>query len=99
MEVLVQNPPVSRVGFSDSRIMERFRAFLDDSRAEPLSHQAEAFSKVLGGEAVRLVAGTASGKTLSVALPLFEKLERGEVRKLIFLYPTLALMEDQRRVM
>jgi DEAD/DEAH box helicase domain-containing protein len=46
-----------------------------------------------------LKAGTASGKTLAVALPLFEKLKRGEVRKVIFLYPTLALMGDQRRVM
>jgi Lhr-like helicase len=99
MEVLVQNPPISRIGFSDSRIIEQFRAFLGDRRAEPLRHQTEAFGKVLDGEAVRLVAGTASGKTLSVALPLFEKLERGEVRKLLFLYPTLALMEDQRRVM
>jgi len=99
MELLVQNPPIPRVGFFDSRIMERFRSFLGDSRAEPLCHQAEAFGKVLDGKAVCLVAGTASGKTLSVALPLFDKLERREVRKLLFLYPTLALMEDQRQVM
>lgn len=48
---------------------------------------------------MNLKAGTASGKTLAVALPLFEKIERGEIKKALFLYPTLALMEDQRRVM
>lgn len=99
MKLLVRNPEPRYSEFPDSRIMEKFRSFLKDGDAEPLRHQAEAFGKVLDGEAVRLVAGTASGKTLSVALPLFEKLERGEVRKLLFLYPTLALMEDQRRVM
>ena len=99
MEVLVKNPMPRYSEFHDSRIMEKFRSFLEDGEAEPLRHQAKAFGKVLDGEEVRLVAGTASGKTLSVALPLFEKLERGGARKLLFLYPTLALMEDQRRVM
>lgn len=99
MKLLVQNPAVSRVGFPNEQILERFRAFLGCEEANPLRHQAEAFQHVLGGDAVRLEAGTASGKTLSVALPLFEKLKRGELRKIIFLYPTLALMEDQRRVM
>lgn len=99
MKTLIQNPQPSHTNFSDLRIMRQFRSFLRDGEAEPLSHQAEAFRAVLSGQTVRLVAGTASGKTLSVALPLFEKLERGEARKLLFLYPTLALMEDQRRVM
>ena len=99
MKVLIQNPLAPHTSFPNSRIIKQFRSFLNDSEAQPLRHQAEVFGKVLDGEAVRLVAGTASGKTLSVALPLFEKLERGEARKLLFLYPTLALMEDQRRVM
>jgi DEAD/DEAH box helicase domain-containing protein len=67
--------------------------------AELLPHQAEAFRLILEGRSARLKAGTASGKTLAVALPLFEKIERGEIKKIIFLYPTLALMDDQRRVM
>ncbi len=95
----MQNSPVARVGFPDSQIMNRFQVFLENDEAEPLCHQAEAFREVLSGRAVRLEAGTASGKTLSVALPLFEKLERGKTRRILFLYPTLALMEDQRRVM
>jgi DEAD/DEAH box helicase domain-containing protein len=99
LKVLVQNQTVSLAEFFDPQIMERFRAFLSNEEAKPLQHQAKAFREILSGRAVRLEAGTASGKTLSVALPLFEKLERGEARKLLFLYPTLALMEDQRRVM
>ncbi len=99
MDLLVKNPPVPRVGFPDDTIMAKFRAVVGVKNADLLPQQEEAFRHVLEGKAVRLVAGTASGKTLAVALPLFEKLERGEIQKVIFLYPTLALMEDQRRVM
>lgn len=99
MELLVKNPPVPRVDFPDDKIMAKFRAIVGAKNAELLPQQEEAFRHVLKGKAVRLVAGTASGKTLAVALPLFEKLERGEIKKVIFLYPTLALMEDQRRIM
>ncbi len=99
MDLLVKNPPVPRVGFPDDKVMAKFRAVVGDENADLLPQQEEAFRHVLAGKAVRLVAGTASGKTLAVALPLFEKLERGEIKKVTFLYPTLALMEDQRRVM
>jgi hypothetical protein len=99
VKLLVRNPPVPCIGFSDDKILTRFKAAVGYEKAELLPHQAEAFRLVLQGGAVRLKAGTASGKTLAVALPLFEKLERGEIRKAIFLYPTLALMGDQRRVM
>ncbi len=99
MKLLVQNPYPERVGFPNDQILGKFRAFLGDEEADLLRHQSEALHHVLKGSAMRLVAGTASGKTLSVALPLFEKLERGEIRKVLFLYPTLALMQDQRQVM
>lgn len=65
----------------------------------PFQHQAEAFRLVMGDREVFLVAGTAAGKTLAVAVPLFEKLRAGRIRKVLFMYPTIALMEDQRRVM
>ncbi|WP_347245677.1 DEAD/DEAH box helicase, partial [Thermogutta sp.] len=44
-------------------------------------------------------AGTAAGKTLAIAVPLFEKLKTGRIRKVLLMYPTIALMEDQRQVM
>lgn len=65
----------------------------------PFAHQAEMFRHLLADEEVFLVAGTAAGKTLAVAVPLFHKLAARRIRKILFLYPTIALMEDQRRVM
>ena len=69
-------------------------------RLYPFRHQEEVF-KLVGQEnrEVFLVAGTASGKTLAIAIPLFWKLKAGLVRKVLFMYPTVALLEDQRRVM
>ena len=65
----------------------------------PFSHQAEVFRLIAGSQEVFLVAGTAAGKTLAVGVPLFHKLRSGQVRRAMFLYPTIALLEDQRRVM
>jgi hypothetical protein len=72
----------------------------DGKRLLPFLHQAEAF-KLVGQEQkeVFLVAGTASGKTLAIAIPLFWKLKEGLIRKVLILYPTVALLEDQRKVM
>lgn len=65
----------------------------------PFRHQAEVFRRVLEGQEVFLVAGTAAGKTLAIAVPLFHKLREGRIRKVLLMYPTIALLEDQRRVM
>ncbi|MBC7084473.1 MAG: DEAD/DEAH box helicase [Firmicutes bacterium] len=64
----------------------------------PFEHQAAAFELIEGGEDVYLIAGTASGKTLAVAVPLLAKLAKGAIRRVLFMYPTVALLEDQRRV-
>ena len=65
----------------------------------PFTHQAEVFRQIDADKEVFLVAGTAAGKTLAVAVPLFRKLQSGCIRKVLLMYPTIALMEDQRRVM
>jgi DEAD/DEAH box helicase domain-containing protein len=65
----------------------------------PFRHQAEVFRRVLEDQEIVLVAGTAAGKTLAIAVPLFHKLREGSIRKVLLMYPTIALMEDQRRVM
>lgn len=64
----------------------------------PFEHQAQTFQAVTDDQEVFLVAGTAAGKTLAVAIPLFHKLWSGRIRKILLMYPTIALMEDQRRV-
>ena len=65
----------------------------------PFRHQVEVFRLIQENRNVFLFAGTAAGKTLAVAVPLFHKLQTKQIRKVLFMYPTIALMEDQRRVM
>ena len=66
----------------------------------PFTHQAQVFRLVgeENGEAF-LVAGTAAGKTLAIGVPLFWKLQQGLIRRVLLMYPTVALLEDQRKVM
>ncbi len=72
----------------------------DGQRHYPFEHQAETFRLVgLENKEAFLVAGTASGKTLAIAIPLFWKLKQGLIRKVLLMYPTVALLEDQRKVM
>lgn len=95
-----QTEPASGI---DPQVLSLFRSMMDPSDREtvlPYIHQASAFVEVLADREVALVAGTASGKTLAIATPLFHKvfaLERA--RKLIFVYPTRALLADQRRIL
>jgi len=72
----------------------------DGQRYYPFKHQAEAFRLVgIENKEAFIVAGTASGKTLAIAIPLFWKLKQGLIRKVLLMYPTVALLEDQRKVM
>lgn len=70
------------------------------SELHPFEHQNQAFDVVANQQkALYLIAGTASGKTLAIALPLFHLLRQKKIRRVLFIYPTLALLDDQRRVM
>ncbi len=81
-------------------LFQDFTFHRDGKRYFPFLHQAEAF-KLVGMEQknVFIVAGTASGKTLAIAIPLFWKLKQGIIKKILLMYPTVALLEDQRKVM
>jgi len=61
----------------------------------PFTHQAQSFRAVMEDEEVFLMAGTAAGKTLAIAIPLFHKLAIGHIRIVLFMYPTIALMDDR----
>src|SRR5450759_2745413 len=81
----------------DATLLGSFRRALDDQSACAYEHQADAFCQVLNDGEVALVAGTAAGKTYAAALPLLHKLfVSRRIRKALFLYPTRALLEDQR---
>jgi DEAD/DEAH box helicase domain-containing protein len=81
-------------------LLAAFRSVLPDDApptATPYVHQNRVFDLLWADREVRLVAGTAAGKTLAVAVPLFEKVFGMEkhVGKVLFLYPTRALLADQ----
>lgn len=101
MEFVVTNEPPKgqRCEGLPKRLLEIFRAGAESQSAEPFLHQTQAFDRILSNDELFLVAGTASGKTLAVGAPLFYKLEHGEIHKVLLMYPTIALLEDQQRVM
>ena len=102
MEITVTNQPPEQDANVPPPLMELFQKYTLEKYGEkfpPFAHQAEVFRQIDGDKEVFLVAGTAAGKTLAVAVPLFKKLQNGCIRKVLLMYPTIALMDDQRRVM
>lgn len=79
-------------------LLELFQAYVGQGYV-PFQHQVQTFRLLEEDGQAFLVAGTAAGKTLAVALPLFYKLRTQRIRKVLLMYPTIALMEDQGRVM
>ncbi|WP_282201397.1 DEAD/DEAH box helicase [Collibacillus ludicampi] len=95
MRVSVTNqPPVEATGVTGDEI-DLFQRYIGDTRRFPFEHQARAFQIIREGKECVLVAGTAAGKTLSVVIPLLLRVQKGLSRKILFLYPALALLEDQ----
>jgi DEAD/DEAH box helicase domain-containing protein len=61
------------------------------------THQAKAFDQVMRGQDAMLVTGTNSGKTLGYMLPAYEQLLAEPLGRVLALYPTKALAQDQLR--
>src|SRR5881628_422617 len=59
------------------------------------SHQARAFETVAKGEHVVVVTPTASGKTLCYNLPVLQALVHQPEARVLYLFPTKALAQDQ----
>ncbi|HEY2014961.1 MAG TPA: DEAD/DEAH box helicase, partial [Bryobacteraceae bacterium] len=58
-------------------------------------HQADALARIEGGKNVVVVTPTASGKTLCYNLPVLNLLLRDPGARVMYLFPTKALAEDQ----
>jgi DEAD/DEAH box helicase domain-containing protein len=76
----------------DPRIGEALRA---RGITELYSHQARAFEIVEKGENVVVVTPTASGKTLCYNLPVLQALLARPDARVLYLFPTKALAQDQ----
>lgn len=96
--VQVANQPPETDTNVPQPMLELFQQFVGQG-VVPFQHQSETFRHVDQDQEILLVAGTAAGKTLAVAVPLFHKLATGRIRKVLLMYPTIALMEDQGKVM
>ena len=60
-------------------------------------HQAETWEASQRGENVVVTTGTASGKSLAFNLPVLDAIAREPKTRVLYLYPTKALAQDQAR--
>jgi DEAD/DEAH box helicase domain-containing protein len=61
------------------------------------AHQAETWEAVACGEHVVVTTGTASGKSLAFSLPALDAIAHDATTRVLYLYPTKALAQDQAR--
>src|SRR6266487_6947827 len=61
------------------------------------THQADAWQAAGRGEHLIVTTGTASGKTLAFNLPVLDAIAREPKSRVLYLYPTKALAQDQAR--
>lgn len=99
LNILVKNIPPENGFSAEPHELALFRSYIGDDTAMPYVHQSDAFSAIRRSKNTTLIAGTAAGKTLAVAIPLFCGIVERSIKKVIFLYPTIALLEDQSQVM
>jgi DEAD/DEAH box helicase domain-containing protein len=62
-------------------------------------HQRAAWEAARRGEHLVITTGTASGKTLAFNLPVLDSLARTPKNRVLYLYPTKALAQDQFRTL
>ncbi|RMZ84256.1 hypothetical protein DV738_g802, partial [Chaetothyriales sp. CBS 135597] len=63
------------------------------------SHQAEAINNLYDGESVIVSTSTSSGKSLIYQVPMLHELEHDPASRGMYIFPTKALAQDQRRSM
>ncbi|TGZ83694.1 P-loop containing nucleoside triphosphate hydrolase protein [Ascodesmis nigricans] len=61
------------------------------------SHQAEAINNLHAGHHVIVSTSTSSGKTLIYQIPVLHELQKDRDTKAMFIFPTKALAQDQKR--
>lgn len=75
------------------------RALLGTGISQLYAHQVETIEALRRDQNVVLASPTASGKSLAFALPTLERLVADPGARALYLYPTKALIADQRRAL
>lgn len=86
-------------GILEKPLSECLQAYLDRKGIRLYSHQAEAINKIRQGRNVVIVTPTASGKTLSFNIPVFDALCKNKSAAALYIYPSKALTNDQLKVL
>ena len=71
----------------------------DPGVAALYAHQRKAWDAAERGEHLIVTTGTASGKTLAFNLPVLDAVTREPKNRVLYLYPTKALAQDQARTL
>ncbi|MFZ7136854.1 MAG: DEAD/DEAH box helicase [archaeon] len=93
-------PPKEAIyGELDKPLPDAIQNFLIKNNVQLYSHQTEAINKIRKGKNVVIVTPTASGKTLTFNIPVFEALLNNKKATALYLYPTKALTNDQLKTL
>jgi DEAD/DEAH box helicase domain-containing protein len=91
----VTEPSGARYGSLRTPLPPSLASYLEQKNIRLYSHQCDAIDRIRTGKNVIITTPTASGKTLSFNLPVFENLETDPAARALYLYPTKALSNDQ----
>ena len=104
MEQIVHGEDVpareARYGTLDRPLDGRLEEALDGAGIDALyTHQTDAINALRSGKNVIVSTGTASGKSLCYNLPVLEALLQDRTASAMYIFPTKALAQDQRRAL
>ena len=88
-------PESPRYGDLDDPLSSAFDGYLRQNGIRLYSHQCEAINHVRAKRNVIITTPTASGKTFTFNIPVFENLQIRPEARALYLYPTKALSNDQ----
>jgi DEAD/DEAH box helicase domain-containing protein len=94
----VMSPKKPQFGILDKPLPEIVQKYLSSNNIRLFSHQAEAINRIRKNQNVVIVTPTASGKTLTFNLPVFEAIHNDPNATSLYLFPTKALTNDQLKV-
>jgi len=92
---VLKEQPANTVDFPDNLNNRLKEALREKGIRRLFLHQLEAYQKIKSGKNVVIVTPTASGKTLSYNLPVFEEILEKPHSRALYLFPTKALSQDQ----